>query len=284
MSATAETSGRRTVLITGSSSGIGRALCSAFASAGYRVFAAARREEDLAQLEEAGWTPIALDVNDDEAIVAAVATLQAQAGGLDVLVNNAGYGAMGPVLDFDRDRLRHQFETNVLAPVALTRACLPLLRDRGGSVINVGSVAGLLSSPFAGAYCASKAALHRLTEAMRMELDPFGIDVILVRPGAVASNFGQRALSDYHACLAPDSPWQPWQEAIDQRAISSERLRPAPADKLARRVTNALERQRRPRLIRAGQGGIAVALAAQWLPEGLRERVLIRYFGLHERR
>ncbi|RKQ96934.1 short-subunit dehydrogenase [Kushneria sinocarnis] len=278
-----EPSRQPTVLITGCSSGIGQALCRAFDAAGYRVLAGARREEDLTRLAASGWTPIRLDVNDDSAIDAAVDSLRTQLTGLDVLINNAGYGAMGPVLDFERDRLRAQFETNVLAPVALTRACLPLLSARQGCVINIGSVAGLLTSPFAGAYCASKAALHRLTEAMRMELDPLGIDVILVRPGAVASSFGQRALSEFHARLQPDSPWQPWQEAIDRRAISSERLKPTPADRLARQLVAAVARRRRPRLIRAGQGGVAVALAARWLPGALRERLLIRYFGLHKR-
>src|SRR5690606_32013061 len=174
------------VLITGCSSGIGRALADAFQAGGYQVWATARKPEDLATLEAAGFMPVELDVNDTPAVRALAEDLRRRARRLDGLINNAGYGAMGPLLDGGAEALRWQFDTNVFAPVELTRACFELLRASQGLVINIGSVSGVLVTPFAGAYCASKAALHALCEALRLELAPFGIQVMEVQPGAIA--------------------------------------------------------------------------------------------------
>ncbi|WP_106476120.1 SDR family oxidoreductase [Phytohalomonas tamaricis] len=270
----------RTVLITGCSSGIGRALADAFYGAGYRVFATARRNEDLAELAAAGFDVCALDVTDDDAITQLAERLTAEAGGLDVLINNAGFGAMGPALDFDRDTLRAQFETNVFAPLMLARACLPLLRKRRGVIVNLGSVAGLMASPFGGVYCASKAALHRLSEAMRMELAPFGVDVIVVQPGAVATRFGQSARAGLGTRLHDDSPWRAWRERIEQRANSSNAFSSTPASAMAHTVLNAVEQTPRRRVVKVGRGGQLIPLLERLLPMALREALLKRHFGL----
>lgn len=166
------------VLITGCSSGIGRALADAFKSAGFNVWASARRPEDVTALAAAGFNAVELDVNDS----AALQRLAEQLGELDVLVNNAGYGAMGPLLDGGTEAMQRQFETNVFALVGVTQALFPALRRSKGLVVNIGSVSGVLVTPFAGAYCASKAAVHALSDALRMELAPFGIRVMEVQP------------------------------------------------------------------------------------------------------
>jgi NAD(P)-dependent dehydrogenase (short-subunit alcohol dehydrogenase family) len=167
-------------LITGCSSGIGRALADVFKTAGYEVWATARKAEDVAVLAAAGFTAVQLDVNDGPALEALSERINQQHGGLDVLINNAGYGAMGPLLDGGVEAMQRQFETNVFAVVGVTRALFPVLRRSKGLVVNIGSVSGVLVTPFAGAYCASKAAVHALSDALRMELAPFGIRVMEV--------------------------------------------------------------------------------------------------------
>ena len=189
---------QKTVLITGCSSGIGAALARELHKRGHRVFATARRREALAPLEADGIHALTLEVNDDGSIAVALDTLAREVGHLDLLVNNAGFSQVGAVVDLTRDDLRRQYETNVIAPVAMTRAALPLLRaavakNGRATLANVGSIVGLFTTPFAAAYCSSKAALHSLTDALRMELAPFGIHVLSIQPGGVRSSFGQHA-------------------------------------------------------------------------------------------
>jgi NAD(P)-dependent dehydrogenase (short-subunit alcohol dehydrogenase family) len=268
-----------TALITGCSSGIGRALADAFKAAGYSVWASARKPRDLAELEAAGFTAVALDVNDQAAVAALAERLQAEAGGLDVLVNNAGFGAMGPLLDGGAEALRRQFETNVFALVDLTRACFPLLRKRRGLVVNIGSVSGVLVTPFAGAYCASKAAVHALSDALRLELAPFGIGLMEVQPGAIASSFGANASREAEAVIAEGSPWWPLREGIRARARASQD-NPTSAEAFARALLAAVQRTPRPALVRIGNGSRALPLLARWVPRGLLDRVLKKRFGL----
>ncbi|GIZ13597.1 SDR family oxidoreductase [Pseudomonas sp. NCCP-436] len=270
------------VLITGCSSGIGRALAEAFASAGYTVWATARRPEDVAQLQQAGFHAAQLDVNDAEGITALIARLEDQLDGLDVLINNAGYGAMGPLLDGGVEALRRQFETNVFAVVGLTRACFPLLRRKRGLVVNIGSISAVLVTPFAGAYCASKAALHALSDALRLELAPFAIEVMEVQPGAIASSFGANASREAEQLIREDSPWWPLREGIRARARASQD-NPTPARHLAHQLLTAVQSDRRPRLLRLGNGSRTLPLLATLLPRALLERLLSRRFGLTER-
>ncbi|MNQ37964.1 3-oxoacyl-[acyl-carrier-protein] reductase FabG [compost metagenome] len=268
-----------TALITGCSSGIGRALADAFKAAGYSVWASARKPADLAALQAAGFTAVALDVNDQAAVAALAERLEREAGGLDVLVNNAGFGAMGPLLDGGAPALRKQFETNVFALVDLTRACFPLLRMRRGLVVNIGSVSGVLVTPFAGAYCASKAAVHALSDALRLELAPFGIGLMEVQPGAIASSFGANASREAEAVIAEGSPWWPLREGIRARARASQD-NPTRAEDFARALLSAVQRKPRPALVRIGNGSRALPLLARWVPRGLLDRVLKKRFGL----
>lgn len=270
-----------TVLITGCSSGIGRALADAFQADGYRVWATARKAEDVAALNAAGFVGVPLDVNDADAVALLGARLAQENGGLDVLINNAGYGAMGPLLDGGAEGLRKQFETNVFALVGLTQALFPALRQARGLVINIGSVSGVLVTPFAGAYCASKAAVHALSDAMRLELAPFGIEVMEVQPGAIQSSFGQNASQQAEHLLDEQSPWWPFRDGIRARANASQD-KPTPAADFARDLLAAAQRSKRPRLLRLGNGSRALPLLAGLLPKGLLEGVLKKRFGLNK--
>lgn len=269
-------------LITGCSSGIGRALAETMRDAGYQVWACARKPADLASLQAAGLRALALDVNDAQAIARALAELHQEAGRLDVLVNNAGYGAMGPLLDAGAAGMRQQFETNVFSLVELTRACFTLLRASQGLVVNIGSVSGVLVTPFAGAYCASKAAVTALSDALRMELAPFAIDVMEVQPGAIASRFGNTASQQASELLREDSPWWPLREAVQARANASQQDA-TPTEAFARQLLAAIQRKNRPLRVRIGKGSRALPLLAALLPKRLLMRVLQRRFALDKR-
>src|SRR5471032_1118754 len=249
------------VLITGCSSGIGRALADAFKQAGFDVWASARRSEDVAALGSAGFNAVQLDVNDS----AALAQLAGQIGELDVLINNAGYGAMGPLLDGGTQAMQQQFETNVFSIVGVTQALFPALRRRKGLVVNIGSVSGVLVTPFAGAYCASKAAVHALSDALRLELAPFDIRVMEVQPGAIASSFANNAGREAEQLISENSPWWPIREGIRARAKASQN-NPTPTASLARDLLDAVQKTNPPRLLRLGNGCRALPLMAWLLP------------------
>ncbi|MEQ7918044.1 SDR family oxidoreductase [Xanthomonas sp. WHRI 1810A] len=267
------------VLITGCSSGIGRAMADAFKFAGYAVWATARKPEDVAALNAAGFTGIELDVNDAAGLARLAATIEQQNSALDVLINNAGYGAIGPLLDGGVEVLRRQFETNVFSIVGVTRALFPALRRSKGLVVNIGSVSGVLVTPFAGAYCASKAAVHAMNDALRLELAPFDIRVMEVQPGALDTQFAQSAKREAEQVIHEGSPWWPLRDSIRARANASQD-NPTPAADFAQDVLKAVQRNKPPRLLRSGNGCHALPLLAWLLPKALLDRVLSKRFGL----
>jgi len=273
---------QKTILITGCSSGIGAALAREFAKRGHRVYATARRAEALAALEAEGIRGLALDVNDDSSIARALDTVSREAGRLDLLVNNAGFSQVGAVVDLTREDLRRQFETNVIAPMAVTAQAMPLLRaavaKNGGAVVaNVGSIVGLFTTPFAAAYCSSKAAVHSLTDALRMELKPFGIHVVSIQPGGVRSSFGEHAEASVR--LPENSLYQPVAGGIRARAQAGQQGAMA-AEVFAVPVVAALLRNSPPRVIRAGTNSVRLPLLKRWLPAAMFDAKLSKLFGL----
>jgi NADP-dependent 3-hydroxy acid dehydrogenase YdfG len=197
------------VLVTGASSGIGRATATEFARRGHRVFAAARREEVLADL--AASTPnvqaVGLDVTDEGSVRRAWAKIEASTGGagLDVLVNNAGFALTGPVELLAGEDVQRQFATNVFGLLTMTRTVLPAMRARGsGRIINVSSLVGRASFPFMGAYGATKYAVEALSDALRQEVAGFGLKVVIIEPGFTATSIGQTA--DGHDLAGQEIP------------------------------------------------------------------------------
>jgi NAD(P)-dependent dehydrogenase (short-subunit alcohol dehydrogenase family) len=188
------------VLITGATDGLGKAAALLLAERGYRVFAAGRSPEKRAQLEAIArekklpLEAIELDVCNDESVHAAVNHVLAKAGVIDVLINNAGIGYMGTIEDLQIEDWRRQFETNVFGVLRVTRAALPSMRERRrGRILMMSSVAGLVTVPAQGAYSSSKHALEGLTNALRLEMFPFGIEVILIEPGYIPTGMQQAA-------------------------------------------------------------------------------------------
>ncbi len=273
---------QKTILITGCSSGIGAALAREFGKRGHRVYATARRAEALAALEADGIHGLVLDVNDDASITQALATVSREAGHLDLLVNNAGFSQVGAVVDLTREDLRRQFETNVIAPMAVTGQAVPLLRaavaKNGRAVVaNVGSIVGLFTTPFAAAYCSSKAAVHSLTDALRMELAPFGIHVVSIQPGGVRSSFGEHAEAAIR--LPEDSIYKPVEAGIRARAQAGQQGA-TPAEDFVVPVAEALLGNSPPRVIRGGANSVRLPLLKRWLPAAMFDAKLSKLFGL----
>ena len=268
----------QTILISGCSSGIGRALALEFQRRGHRVIATARRPETLAELAAQGVRTAALDVDDRRSIAALAQQLADEPLQLDLLINNAGFGLMGPLLDISIDDTRRQFETNVIGLLAVTQALFPRLRRPGAAVVNIGSVSGVLTTPFSGAYCASKAAVHALSDALRLELRPFGIDVVTVQPGAIRSDFGATASRSAAVRETAGSRYAAIADAIAARANASQQQSTS-AEAFARELADGVLRPRRPGLLRIGHGSTALPLLAR-LPLRLRDRLLSRRFKL----
>jgi NAD(P)-dependent dehydrogenase (short-subunit alcohol dehydrogenase family) len=191
---------QRSILITGCSSGIGLASARTMKARGWRVFATARKPEDLARLQrDEGVDSLYLDYAEPDSVAAAAQhVLEATDGALTALFNNGGYGQPGAVEDVSRDVLRAQFEANVFGWHDLARRVIPAMRAQGeGRIVFCSSVLGLIAAPYRGAYCASKFAVEALADALRMELGGTGIHVSLIEPGPIATRFVERALEAY---------------------------------------------------------------------------------------
>jgi NAD(P)-dependent dehydrogenase (short-subunit alcohol dehydrogenase family) len=270
----------RTTLVTGCSSGIGWALAEAFAQRGHTVYATARKDVDLDRLEEAGFRALRLDTRHHDDLVAAVERIREEVGHLDILVNNAGINAVGAVLDVPAEKLREQLEINVVGPIELVRLAFPLMRDRDARIVNIGSVVGVHTTPFAGPYSASKAALHRLSDTLRMELAPLGIHVILVQPGAIQSSMGDNAAAN--ATVDGLGPYAKIAKRIEGRARLSQEGKPTPAKELATVIADAALADKPPTLVRAGANSWVLPTLDRWAPTRVADRLLSRKFGLHK--
>src|SRR5204862_6974518 len=245
----------KAVLISGCSSGIGRATALRLAGSGWEVYASARRPESIADLAEAGCRTLALDITDDASMRAAVEAVEQQSGAVGVLVNNAGYSQSGAIESVPLDAARRQFETNVFGPVRLAQLVLPKMRaQRRGKIVNVGSMGGRLTFPGGGYYHATKHALEAISDALRFEVAGFGIDVILLEPGLITTEFGEAAVASMDANRAaasdPADPYASFNIAVG--AVSKgtyegplRRLGAGP-ERVAQLIERALNR-RRPR-------------------------------------
>ncbi|MBX9881901.1 MAG: SDR family NAD(P)-dependent oxidoreductase [Sphingomonas sp.] len=234
-------------LVTGASSGIGAAACRRLAARGFTVYAAARRQDRLAAIASPHILPLPLDLTRADSIATAAARIADEAGRLDVLVNNAGYGAYGALEEVPIDEARRQFEVNLFGLAALTQHVLPLMRaQRSGRIINISSIGGSTHEPFGAWYHATKFALEGLSDCLRLELKPFGIQVVVIAPGGVRTEWGGIACDSLIATSGA-GPYAPYarRHAGLLRAADQSRYLTEPD-----RIAQAIERAalaRRPR-------------------------------------
>lgn len=270
-----------TILITGCSSGIGRLLAVQLRARGHKIYASGRSLEKIATLSELDITPLELDVTRADSIAAALQTIADNGDQIDWLINNAGYGAIGPLAEMPHAEIERQFATNVYGPLALVRALAPAMKaNGGGKIVNIGSVSGILVTPFSGIYCATKAALHAATDALRMELAPFNIDVVLIQPGAIESEFGSNAEASLSRTFDNQSLYHEVKEGILKRARASQQ-NPTSTGEFVETLIRLLEKRHSPALARIGNGSTALPAMERWLPLTVRDFILKRTFGLH---
>ena len=235
----------QTVLITGCSSGIGLATAEHLAVRGFDVYATARRLDSLAELAAKGCKTLALDVSDDESARAAVTQVESEAGGIDVLVNNAGYGRSGAVESIPIDDVRDQFETNVIGYLRMAHLVLPGMRERGsGRIVNISSVAGRVTMPGSGVYSASKFAVEAISDALRYEVGGFGIKVVVVQPGPIRTQFTSGA-NETIAGTEPAGPYAEFHAAVAKADAEGDQSRLAgDAEDVAKAVERAITARR----------------------------------------
>jgi NAD(P)-dependent dehydrogenase (short-subunit alcohol dehydrogenase family) len=205
----------KAVLITGCSTGIGRATALRLVAAGHPVYATARRPESLADLETAGCQVLACDVTDEASMRAAVEAVEKSAGAVGALVNNAGYGSEGPVEEVPMEEVRRQFETNVFGLARMCQLVLPGMRRQGfGRIVNISSMGGRMTLPGGGFYHATKYAVEAISDALRFEVRGFGVDVVVIEPGAIKTEFGNTAIDKIDASAASESPYAKFREVL----------------------------------------------------------------------
>lgn len=240
---------KKSILITGCSSGIGREVAHGLKARGYRVFASARKPADVAELSIEGFESLQLDLADPDSIQTAVNDLLGQTGGtLDALFNNGAYGQPGAVEDLSRAVLREQFETNLFGWHELTSLVLPVMRRQGhGRIIQNSSVLGFVALRYRGAYNASKYALEGLTDTLRLELAGSGIFISLVEPGPISSRFRENAFKAYQRNINPQgSPHQDMYLRMEERLTKQGPAVPftLPPEAVLKKVIHALESHR----------------------------------------
>lgn len=266
------------VLISGCSTGIGRALAVEFAARNWQVFATARKPSAIDDLKAPNVVTAALDVTDEQSIKTCVDLVIAQAGRIDMLINNAGLLLIGPLVELEISELRRQFETNVLGLAALTRAVIPhMIKRKSGKIVNISSISGILNTPFAGAYCSTKAAVTAFSDCLRMELAPFNIQVITVQPGGIKTSLSDNA--DKNLERFRKTPYGPIQDFIIERAHASQ-INATPAENFAKKLVDKIAREKAPNFIRLGKSSTLFPLVAK-LPRAFTDALLSKKFGLN---
>lgn len=268
--------GKKTALVTGASSGMGKDIVKRLIADGFQVYAAARGVERMHDLEAQGARALRLDLSQDAEIVAAVDAIVAEVGGVDVLVNNAGFGLYGPVEDIPLAEARYQFEVNLFGAARLTQLLLPFMRARrAGVIVNVTSMGGKIYSLLGAWYHATKHALEGWSDCLRLEVAPFGVHVVIIEPGVIETGFGDAASRNLLARSA-NGPYAALTQRV-ARAISGTygKGTGSPGTVIADAVSQAV-RVRRPRT-RYAVGKYAAMLLAmrKWLSDRAFDRIIL---------
>lgn len=271
----------KSVLVTGCSSGIGRATAEILRTSGWAVFPTARKAADLDSLRQAGFDPIKLDVTSSESIATAVDwVLTKNNGKLGALVNNAGFGMPGAIQDITRDAMRYQFEVNVFGMQELTNTLVPVFRKQGfGRIVNISSVVGRLSLPFMGIYSASKFAVEAISDAQRVELSLDPISVSLVEPGPIRTRFSTNCAGQGEDKLDAsasqfESAYKTYFDKRRNGGMAEDRFR-LPPEAVAKKIQHALESSHPKIRYKVTIPAYLGDFAARFVPARLIDRLMI---------
>jgi NAD(P)-dependent dehydrogenase (short-subunit alcohol dehydrogenase family) len=270
----------RAVLITGCSSGIGRETALHLAAEGWKVYATARRLDSIEDLKGAGCETLTCDVTDEASMSACVAAVEDAEGAVGVLVNNAGYSQSGAIEEVPLDAVRRQFETNVFGLMRMCQLVLPAMRRQGwGRIVNVSSMGGRLTFPGGGVYHATKHAVEALSDALRFEVAGFGVDVIVIEPGLIKTQFAEAALGSMAGELPTDGPYAEFNVAVGRETAGAyegplARLGAGP-EAVARKISRAIS-SRRPRTRYKVTPSASMSLGARRL---MTDRMWDRFVG-----
>lgn len=271
---------KKSILITGCSTGIGLSAAQVLQKRGYRVFATARRESDVKKLQALGLESYRLDMDDSNSIRQALADILIKTGGtLDALFNNAGFGQTGAVEDLTRDLIRKQFETNVFGPMELVAFVLPIMRKQGhGRIIQNTSILGIITIPYYGAYNASKFALEGFSNTLRQELRGTDIFVSIIAPGAIKTQFRDNALAVYQQTISDkDSVHQSHYKNLEQYFSTAEKNHPpmtATPDAVVKQLIHALESKRPKAHYYTGTPANLFAWMRRLLPDNILDWII----------
>ena len=266
----------QTVLVTGASSGMGKDFAQRLVKDGYTVFVAARSVGKMQDLADAGAIPIRMDISKDDEIVAAVELIAEKTGGVDVLINNAGFAQYGPVEETTIDAARYQFEVNLFGLARLTQLLLPFMRDqKKGLIINISSMGGKMYTPLGAWYHATKHALEGWSDCLRLEVEPLGVNVVIVEPGAILTGFGE-ALTEHYSGDA-EGPYGTLIKAMERATENSyERGLGSPPGVITDLVMRAIQARRPKTRYVAGALARPLMTARRVLPDRWFDRLLMR--------
>jgi NAD(P)-dependent dehydrogenase (short-subunit alcohol dehydrogenase family) len=267
----------KTAVVTGASAGIGEATAHALLGAGYRVFVGARRLDRMAALAAAGATLLKLDLTDDTSIVAAVEAIKSAAGRIDVLVNNAGYGSYGALEDVPLDEARRQFEVNVFGLARLCQLVLPTMRaQKSGKIVNVTSIGGKIWEPMGAWYHATKFAVEGLSDCLRVEVARFGVDVIVIEPGAIRTEWAGIAREGLLQTSGSSAYGKIAQNHARMLATAETSSLASPPDVVARTIVRAVTARRPKTRYATGGGARTILFLRKILSDRLFDRLIWR--------
>lgn len=267
---------QQVALITGASSGMGKETAKLLNAKGYAVYAAARRVEKMKDLEQLGVHPVEMDVTDEASMVAGVNAILAQEGSIDILVNNAGYGSYGAIEDVSIEEARRQLDVNLFGLARLTQLVLPHMRqNRSGKIVNISSIGGKIYTPFGGWCHAAKHAVEGFTDCLRLETRPFGIDVILIEPGAVASEWSNIAADHLRQTSSKGAYAAAANKAADGMARTYASNQPSRPTVVAETILRAITARRPKTRYAVGyMAGTTIAMR-RFLPDRIFDRLIV---------
>jgi NAD(P)-dependent dehydrogenase (short-subunit alcohol dehydrogenase family) len=272
---------QKVALITGASSGIGKTAALRMHEAGFLVYAVARRTDPMQDLRDRGIKTLVMDVTDEQSTDAGVAAILSEAGRIDVLVNNAGYGSYGAVEDVPLDEARRQFEVNLFGAARLIQLVLPSMRTRGsGTIINITSMGGKIHTPFGAWYHATKFALEALSDCLRLETKPFGVNVVIIEPGGIRTEWSEIAAEHLRETSGHGA------FAVQATAVANAFTSPAmakrssPPDVIAKTIVKAATTQRPKTRYAVGSGAKPLIFLRRVLPDRAYDALIRRASGI----